>query len=180
MKLQAIRNHFHLSKEEFGVKIGLSIYYISALERGSYPIQDSTVEKACKVFDIDPAYLNDDVNAEDLNRYIRVEKKTDGLQPGERLKLIREERKLSQKELCKLSGTSQSVISRIEKDDIPLTRKQAEKMAEALCVGADYLLYGDVDKKDAPVNQTMIDWLWEHKEERERIWEEINARTLLS
>ena len=51
-----------------------------------------------------------------------------------------------------------------------LTVENAQKIEDEYGVGAEWLLYGDESKKDYPVGRKMIEWLWENKEERERIW----------
>ena len=54
-----------------------------------------------------------------------------------------------------------------------LTEDKARKIADALEVGVDWILYGDQEKKYFPVNEKMIEWLKTHPEERERIWEKM-------
>lgn len=52
-------------------------------------------------------------------------------------------------------------------------RKAAEKLAAALEVGVDWLLTGDESKKRFPADKAMVDWLWQHPEVREELWERM-------
>ena len=54
-----------------------------------------------------------------------------------------------------------------------LTEDKARKIADALEVGVDWILYGDQEKKYFPVNGKMIAWLKINPDEWERIWEKM-------
>ena len=43
-------------------------------------------------------------------------------------------------------------------------------IASALNVGVDWLTKGNEDRKKYPADQKMTDWLWEHPDVREMIW----------
>lgn len=48
-----------------------------------------------------------------------------------------------------------------------------ERLAEALEVGVDWLLTGDEEKKQRPVDKKLVDWLWEHPGVREELWKQM-------
>ena len=77
------------------------------------------------------------------------------------------------KELSLLSGISTTRLSDIMTEKNKLTEDKARKIADALEVGVDWILYGDQEKKYFPVNGKKIEWLKTHPEERERIWEKM-------
>ena len=77
------------------------------------------------------------------------------------------------KELSLMSGVSTTRLSDIMTEKNMLTEDKARKIADALEVGIDWILYGDQENKDFPVNGKMIEWLKTHPEERERIWEKM-------
>lgn len=65
--------------------------------------------------------------------------------PGEALKIIRELQELSQNELAKKTGISQSNISALEHDNIEMGKNTALKLAKALHVHPAVLLFPDYD-----------------------------------
>jgi transcriptional regulator with XRE-family HTH domain len=60
------------------------------------------------------------------------------LTKGERLKLLRQLRGLTQDQLARKSDTHQSVVSQMEKANVWLTFKEAESFADALKVDTAY------------------------------------------
>lgn len=67
-----------------------------------------------------------------------------------RLKELREERELTQKELAQSIGVAQSNVSRWEKDEMEPSAEIVVKLADFFQVSADYLL-GRSDDLGAPV-----------------------------
>lgn len=92
---------------------------------------------------------------------------------GERIKAVRLEKDLIQRELAQKSGLSDVHVCNIENGEFNITRRSAEKLAEVLEVGVEWLLNGDESKKDFPADKKMIDWLWKHPEIREKLWNEM-------
>ena len=74
-----------------------------------------------------------------------------------------------------MSDVSQPQISLLESCKYQLKRKDGEKLAEALDVGVDQLLYGDERKRLYPADKKLIDWLWDHPEIREELWKKMEA-----
>lgn len=77
-------------------------------------------------------------------------------------------------ELSRRSGISQPQISLLESGKYQLKRKAGVKLAEALDVGVDWLLTGDEGKKQYPADKKLIEWLWEHPEDREELWKRMD------
>ena len=94
-------------------------------------------------------------------------------QVGSRVRQVRIDNKKTLKELSSLIGLSESQLSLIENGEYKLTEKRAVGIAEVLHVGVDWLLHGDETKKKDPIDQIMIEWLWNHPEVREEIWAQI-------
>jgi transcriptional regulator with XRE-family HTH domain len=67
------------------------------------------------------------------------------LTPGEALKMLRELQNLSQSDLAKLTGISQSNISALENNTRQLGRERALVLAKALRVHPAVLLFPDFD-----------------------------------
>ena len=58
-----------------------------------------------------------------------------------------------------------------------MSERQAKRIADACNVGLDWLLYGDEEQKDDPINEKVLDWLRHHPEERKRIYEAMARET---
>lgn len=69
--------------------------------------------------------------------------------PGEALKIIRELQELSQNELAKKTGISQSNISALESGAVEMGKNTAVKLAKALHVHPAVLLFPDYDVQAA-------------------------------
>ncbi|MES2216877.1 MAG: helix-turn-helix transcriptional regulator [Pseudomonadota bacterium] len=70
------------------------------------------------------------------------------LTPGEALKMLRELQELSQNDLAKLTGISQSNISALESNARQMGRERALTLAKALHVHPAVLLFPDFDMAD--------------------------------
>lgn len=66
------------------------------------------------------------------------------------LKEIREDRELSLRQLEIITGIPKSVLSRIEKGEVPLNLDVAEKVAEGLHIGIEDLYESAVKYKKRP------------------------------
>ena len=56
-RLKQIREHFDLSQEEFGSRIGITKSSVSLLERGKNNPSDQTIMLVCREFNIDYGWL---------------------------------------------------------------------------------------------------------------------------
>ena len=110
---------------------------------------------------------------------IRCTALVDSSEVGRRLKEIRTEKGLAIKELALLSGIDGGQISKIENHGKTVTERTAKKLSLALEVGVEWLLFGDENRKDYPVDDAMIAWLWENEEMR-RKGEQLGANAQLS
>ena len=64
----------------------------------------------------------------------------DGLAPGQRLKKFRQERRLTQKHLAELLGTTQARISDMEQGIRPIPPESAVRLGEAFGVSARHFI----------------------------------------
>lgn len=82
------------------------------------------------------------------NDFVKAKVHT-AITPGEALKMIRELQGLSQNDLAKLTGITQSNISALENGSRQLGRDRAITLAKALHVHPAVLLFPDFDMENA-------------------------------
>lgn len=181
-KINFIRIKLDLSLARLGDMTGYSGVHISRMEKGICNVTSEFIDRICQSVSVDRSYFDDDVAVEDIFKYlsdedsIRNPRNIDHSDVGKRLRKIRTERGLNVKKMSEASGVDAGLISNIENHGKTLTLKQGKKLAEALEVGIDWLLYGDEDKKEFPVDDKMAEWLWEHKDYRRMIWENMKGK----
>jgi transcriptional regulator with XRE-family HTH domain len=162
-----LRAHLKLSQAKFAAPLGLSSTQIARFERGIYVPSPEIIKKICEVFDVDERLFGDSsmtveeaVTSHDIISEISA-----------RIRSERKEKGWSQTELAKHAGLTTNTIYRIETGQINLATQTATNIASALDVGIDWLMRGNKDRKNYPADQKMTDWLWEHPDVREKIWD---------
>lgn len=168
-KIRGLRAYLGLSLKAFGEAIGFSGNHISRFEKNVAVPDERVIQKICDVFHVDPSYFTGEMSVEQAVQKVEV----DTAGAGQRLKTARVEKGLTMAELSQLVGISQPQISLLESGKYQVKRKAAEKLAAALEVGVDWLLTGDESKKRFPADKAMVDWLWQHPEVREELWERM-------
>ena len=166
--LRELRNYLKISVRDFSAKLGVVPTTIYWYENGG-TLTESHIEDICQAFNVDKEYFKGTMTLEDAVDYSGYNH-----QRVERIRDMMNERGIkTNKELSLLSGISTTRLSDIMAEKNKLTEDKARKIADALEVGVDWILYGDQEKKYFPVNGKMIEWLKTHPEERERIWEKM-------
>lgn len=168
-KIHDLRSYLGLSLKAFGESLGYTGMHISRFEKNVFSPDERVIQKICDVFHVDPSYFTGEMPVEQAVQKVEV----DTAGAGQRLKTARAEKRLSMWELSRRAGISQPQISMLESGKYQLRRKAAEKLAAALEVGVDWLLTGDEEKKAFPADKAMVDWLWQHPEVREELWERM-------
>lgn len=168
-RIHDLRSYLGLSLKAFGVAIGFSGNHISRFEKNVFRPDERVIQKICDVFHVDSSYFTGEMPVEQAVQKVEV----DTAGAGQRLKTARVDRGLSMWELSRRAGISQPQISLLESGKYQVKRKAAEKLAAALEVGMDWLLTGDESKKRFPADKAMVDWLWQHPEVREELWERM-------
>lgn len=172
--LTDLRQKLGLSLVAFSKPLNCSPTQIKRMELGTVVPSDNFIQMICEVFKVDPDYFDGRMSVDDA--VFLKDPKIERKQVGARLKEIRIERDLTLKELSKLTGLSEAQLCLIENGENRLVERRAEVIAEALNVGVDWLVKGDKEKKEYPVNQKMTEWLWKHLETRKEIWEKIEKQ----
>ena len=168
-RIHDLRSYLGLSLSDLGGAIGYTGTHILRIEQEVVHPSERVIQKICDVFHVDPSYFTGEMPVEQAVQKVEV----DTAGAGQRLKTARADRGLSMWELSRRAGISQPQISMLESGKYQLRRKAAEKLAAALEVGVDWLLTGDESKKRFPADKAMVDWLWQHPEVREELWERM-------
>ena len=161
-----------LSNRKIAEATGVCNTTVSRYVNGEMDVSEEWAEKFCKIYQFDIGWFmsgEDDqppVFTGDIDD--SVTKNVSGA--GKRLVEMRHKLGLVQKDVRVALGISHTAYSRIENGHVRLTKENAQKIEDEYGVGAEWLLYGDESKKDYPVGKRMIEWLWENKDEREKIW----------
>ena len=168
-RIHDLRSYLGLSLSDLGRAIGYTGTHILRIEQEVVHPSERVIQKICDVFHVDPSYFTGEMPVEQAVQKVEV----DTAGAGQRLKTARVEKRLSMWELSRRAGISQPQISMLESGKYQVRRKAAEKLAAALEVGVDWLLTGDEEKKAFPADKAMVDWLWQHPEVREELWERM-------
>ena len=168
-KIHDLRLYLGLSLKAFGEQIGYTGTHILRIEQKAVNPSEQFIQKVCEGLHVDPEYFTGEMPVEQAVQKVEV----DTAGAGQRLSIARQEKGLSMWELSKRAGISQPQISLLESGKYQVKRKAAEKLAAALEVGVDWLLTGDEEKKAFPADKAMVDWLWQHPEVREELWERM-------
>lgn len=166
--IMKLRQYLNLSLAAFGEPLGYSGTHISRFEKNVTKPSQEIVDKICRVYNVNPKYFNGEIKLEDAVKPVSREEHNRLV--GERIEAVRVKRNMSIKVLSQQSGVSESFIYSVEKGEYLLTRHTAEKLAIALEVGVEWLLTGDEEKKEYPVDGKMTEWLWKHPEIRKELW----------
>ena len=165
-KISQLRSYLKLSQAKFAAPLGLSPTQIARYEKGIFVPSSEIIKKISEEFGVDERlFLDSGITVEEA-----VTKHDIISEVAMRLKTAREDKGWSQTELAKRIGVPQSTVTRIEAGQRFPTKQTATNIASALDVGIDWLMRGNEDRKKYPADQKMTDWLWEHPDVREMIW----------
>lgn len=122
-KIRMIRSKKDLSLQEVSQKAGISISYLSEIERGTVYPSLETLQKIAGGLEVHPGEI---INLE--------------CSLGYKLKTIREECGLTQTYLAQLAGVTPGLIGQIEQCKVQPSLKTLEKISEALGVSPCYFI----------------------------------------
>lgn len=169
--LRELRSYLKISVRDFAAKIGVAPTTIYWYENGG-TLTESIIEEICRAFNVEKEYFKGTMTLEDAVNYTGYN--------HQRIERIREAMNekgiMTNKDLSKRSGVSTTRLSDIMTEKNMLTEDKARKIANALEVGVDWILYGEERKKEFPVNREMIYWLWSHPEERELLYQKTKNK----
>ena len=158
--IKELRQYLGLSLRLFGKPLGYSGTQIMRFENELTEPTDTVIEMICDAYGVDPRYFDGGVAIE--NAVLRVTKEENNKAAGKRMK-----------QLYYSSGVSDSQICLIENGENALTERTAEKLGQVLEVGVEWLLTGNEERKNFPLEGKLAEWLWRHPEVREELWKRM-------
>ena len=168
--IAAVKNDLHLTLKKIGIATNRSDPSICLMLKGKLKISEEWVESFCQAYHVDKDWLlHGEGSPVYLGELTSVDLR-DSSEAGKRMKQIRESLCMTQTKMAKIVGISSPMYSRIENGLGGLTSENAKNVEDVLGVGADWILYGDEEKKNYPISRSMITYLWEHEELRKEIW----------
>lgn len=129
-KLRALREDRDLTLKELGEQSGLSLTYLSEIERGTvYPSLD-TLKQLANFFKVPISVL--------VNNHAHSSLPV-------KLQYVRKLKNISQKQLALMAGISPGLVAQLELGKVNASLKTVTKLAEALGVSVCYLILDQQD-----------------------------------
>lgn len=143
-KIRMMRAEKNLSLQELAQKAGISLSYLSEIERGTVYPALSTLKRIAEGLAVPPATLMGHEGT-----------------LGHKLKALREEYGLTQAQLASLAGVTAGLIGQIEQGKVQPSLKTLEKLAEVMGVTPCYFIMepGAVDQMLSLMNPELRELL---------------------
>jgi len=143
-KIRMMRGEKNMSLQELAQKAGISLSYLSEIERGTVYPALSTLKRVAEGLEVPPAALMGHEGT-----------------LGHKLKALREEYGLTQAQLASLAGVTAGLIGQIEQGKVQPSLKTLEKLAEVMGVTPCYFIMeqGAVDQMLSLMNPELRELL---------------------
>lgn len=143
-KIRLMRAEKSMSLQELAQKSGISLSYLSEIERGTVYPALSTLKRVAESLEVPPATLMGHEGT-----------------LGHKLKALREEYGLTQAQLASLAGVTAGLIGQIEQGKVQPSLKTLEKLAEVMGVTPCYFIMepGAVDQMLSLMNPELRELL---------------------
>jgi len=122
-KIRMLRSEKNLSLQELARKAGISLSYLSEIERGTVYPAVSTLKRIVEVLGVPPAALMGQEGT-----------------LGHKLKALREEYGLTQAQLASMAGVTAGLIGQIEQGKVQPSLKTLEKLSDVMGVTPCYFI----------------------------------------
>lgn len=144
--LAELRKQKGFTQAELAQRIGKTAGYISFLENGRRNLTDDVRDRLCEVLECSPASLH-------ISEAPGVPDEA-AKSIASRMKRVREESDLSQREFARKIGCAHAMISRIEAGTLKPSERLLKKVAKAFRVDYSWLLIG-VEYSEDQVDEDM-------------------------
>lgn len=127
-RIRALREERGYSLADFAQKAGISVSYLSEIERGAKKPSLQTMERIARALNVSKAEL------------VQLSYSSKGLNLGERLRLLRQDRGLTLAEAAEEAGISPSYLSEIERGAVYPSTQTLKRLADSLGVPVSALV----------------------------------------
>jgi transcriptional regulator with XRE-family HTH domain len=143
-KIRLMRSEKNLSLQDLANKAGISLSYLSEIERGTVYPALNTLKRIAEGLEVAPSALMGHEGS-----------------LGHKLKALREEYGLTQAQLANLAGVTAGLIGQIEQGKVQPSLKTLEKLAEVMGVSPCYFIMepGAVDQMLSLMNPELRELL---------------------
>ncbi|AEG15572.1 helix-turn-helix transcriptional regulator [Desulfofundulus sp. TPOSR] len=143
-KIRIMRSEKNLSLQELADRAGISLSYLSEIERGTVYPALSTLKRIAEALEVPPTSIMGQEGS-----------------LGHKLKALREEYGLTQAQLANLAGVTAGLIGQIEQGKVQPSLKTLEKLSEVMGVSPCYFIMepGAVDQMLSLMNPELRELL---------------------
>ena len=169
----SVKDSLDLNATKIARATGVTRQTVSSIMSGKMEASPRWVEAFCVAYHIDREWLEKGNGEPVFTGIVTTADTKDASEAGKRLVEMRMSLGIPRKEIYEMLGITQTMYSRIENGHVGLTVENAKKIEDAYGIGAEWILYGDEGKKRYPIGNKILDYLWNHEEERKRLWEMV-------
>lgn len=135
-KLIEIREDFNLKQKDIASVLGITQQSYSLWENGSKIIPLKHLNNLCNYYNLSMDYV---IGLSNIKYYNVINKKIDKKIIGNRLKLFRKEKNITQEELANILNTTHSTISAYENGKTTILTAFAYEICKKYNISMDYL-----------------------------------------
>lgn len=140
-RIKQIREHFGLSQAHFAQRIHKSPGFISLVESGRSDVSEETIATICSVLPLNREWLLTGEGEMTSQAAVDMEK------IGIRIKQLRKDLKLTQKQFAVATGYTNIQVHLVESGKVKPSDKFLRKVSEAFDISLEWLMTGVGDRK---------------------------------
>lgn len=172
--LLLVKNRLNLSVRRVASVTNKAYSIVSQYFRGTKNPPEAWIDLFCQAYCLDKDWL---INGDGEPNFTGepdksvITRSSDNV--GARIRELRESLGLTQKEFGEKIGMTLQGVFYLEKNKTAPSTFSAAKIEEQFDVGADWIMYGNEEKKEFPLSEKLIKWLWTKPEIRKKLWKEM-------
>ena len=172
--LNIVKSYLNLPRKIIASATHVDETTVSRYLNGVTEIPEMWASEFCSAFHVEEEWFRNGAGSPVFTEPPRIMETENA---GERLKQMRIELGLSQQDVYAVLSITRTMYSRLENGHARLTPENAKKLEDMFACGAEWLLYGNVEKKNYPLSAGLMNWLWQHEDERKQLWEKMKSGT---